>query len=152
MFSDRYWILKVGLSLGLFAWLCTRSAREFAVLEPELEKLAWPSETDLGKPVGFWARVVTAVHSDGFDISTRVGPIRVLAEAPLPSVGQHVSATGTALGRRLVQARRLQVNEGHRWKRALNYGLSAATVVVFLGLVRKRFRGRLHEGLFTSRY
>ena len=69
-----------------------------------------------------------------------------------PPPGEFVSVVGRIAGNRRIEAVSVQVNEGWAWKRPLNYVVSVATVLVFLWLVRKRFRMRLSEGLFRSRF
>jgi hypothetical protein len=152
MFSDRFWLLKAAAALGIFAALCTRSRTEFSRKAAELDQAAMPPDRVRGMPVYFWARKVLSLQPDGFEVQSRVGPCRVLATPPFPAPGEHVSAAGTIVGYRLIRADRVQVNEGYRWKRPLNYAVSVATVLVFLGLIRKRFRGRLREGFFAGRY
>jgi len=151
-FSDRGWALKMGLALALFALLCGRAHREIGELHPEIEHGALLMDPVRGKTIHAWAHPVLAVTPDGFDIDTKAGPFHVTARHPFPSVGQYVTVIGEVVAPRHFAASAVQVNEGYRWKRGLNYGLSSVTVLAFLWLIRKRFRWRLSEGLFRGRY
>ena len=152
LFSDRAWPLKVGVAFSLFALLCARASREIGEIQPEIEDGVVRMERVRGVTIRAWARKVLAVSDDGFDIGTKVGPIHVTSALPAPEVGQFVSIVGEFVRPRLLAARAVQVNTGYLWKRGLNYGLSTATVLVFLWIVRKRFRWRPSGGLLRSRY
>ncbi len=151
-FSDRLWTLKLGLTVALFTFLCTLANRQIGEILPDIELGALGSPSVLGKSVHLWARQVVAVTADGFDIDTKVGPFHVQSPFPLPAVDDYVSFAARITGPRRVVASAFEVNHGYLWKRGLNYGLSSAVVIVFLWIVRRRFRGRLSEGLFRSRY
>jgi len=152
VFSDRYWISKLALAAGAFALLCHRAETEIGDFRPEIEAGALGTPLVQDKTVHAWARTVLAITADGFDIDTKVGPIHVVSAPPSPSPGDSVSVVGRISGPRQVVASAVQVEEGYLWKRGLNYGLSSLTVLAFLWIVRKRFRGRLSQGLFRARY
>jgi hypothetical protein len=152
LFSDRAWPLKMGLALALFALLCGRASREISELQPEIEEGAIRIDHVRGSLIHVWARRVLTVTADGFDIDTKIGPFHVTSPFPAPTVGQYVSVVGEFVEPRHLAARGVQVNAGYLWKRGTNYGLSAATVLVFLWIVRKRFRWRPGGGLLRSRY
>jgi hypothetical protein len=151
MFSNRFWLLKVCSAVALIAGLGQAARRDFARLYPTVEESAVYAPRLAGKAVWSSPRPVLRVHEDGFEIETRVGPIRIDAAPPLPSSGEYVSIRGRIVGPRRVAADLVQRNEGHGWKRPANYALSLATLAVFLWLIRGRFGSRLREGLFRSR-
>jgi hypothetical protein len=68
------------------------------------------------------------------------------------AVGEVISAVVRPVGPRQLEAVRLEVNEGFRWKRPLNYCISVLTVIVYFLLIRHRFRWNPEVGLFRSRY
>lgn len=152
LFSDRLWALKLGGALALFGYLCHRSATEISELQPDIEAGAIQSDRLRGLTIRAWAYKVLAITGDGFDIQTSVGPFHVTSSTPPPRVGGYVSILGEFVEPRHLVARRVQDNPGYLWKRGLNYGLSSLTVVVFLWMVRRRFRWRPWEGMFRSRY
>jgi hypothetical protein len=151
MFTDRLWVLKGAAALALLGWLCTQSRRVLSELHPEVEQVALFTDSLRGKTIHLWAKYVTASDAAGFQIDTYVGPMRVLTSQP-PPVGSFVSAQARPIGPRTLEALSLHINEGFEWKRPLNYGISILTVVVYLWLVRRRFRWRIEEGVFRSRY
>jgi len=151
MFSDRGWILKLAAAVGLLAWLCWfarwRQAAEF----PGVERLAYDSEALRGRSFYLWGRRVEAHDPAGFQIATGLGPIHVLS-AVQPAVGEYISLIGRGAGLRTLEVVRLQVSPGFAWKRPLTYVVSILTVIAYLWIVRHRFRWRIHEGVFRSRY
>lgn len=151
-FSDRLWLLKVAAALGLFAWLCDRAQRELSHARPSPESAVFFDEEDRGRKVAGWGRPVAAVTPEGFEIDTDYGRLRILTPRPAPPVGARVMFIGRIVGPRTIESISEEVNEGFEWKRPLNYGLSAATLLVFLWLIRGRFRSRLSEGVLRSRY
>lgn len=152
LFSDRFWTIKVLLAAGLFGWLCSRADRELSELRPMIESTAGPIEGHRGKGVSFWAKRVLAVRPDGFDVQSKVGPIHIVAASPYPKAGDYVSAVGRIVERRRIEATATYVNQTYLWKRGLTYGVSVATVLAYLWLIRRRFRWRASEGIFRSRY
>jgi hypothetical protein len=151
MFSNRFWLLKVLLAGAGLSALGQTARQDFARLYPNVEESAVDAPETLGKTVWASPRPVLRVHQDGFDLETRVGPVRVQAAPPLPRPGDHVSIRGRVVGHRRVAASLVQFNEGYGWKRPANYIASLATLGVFLWLIRGRFGGRLRDGLFRSR-
>lgn len=151
MFSDRWWILKAGAALGLLAWLCTDTRRVVSALHPNIERVALYNDSLRGLTMHVWAEKVESVDESGFRIQTRVGPVHVRTATPLKA-GDVVSAVVRPLGPRRVEAVDLKVHEGYGWKRPLNYGISIATVIGFLWLVRRRFKWTPDAGVFRSRY
>ncbi len=152
LFSDRFWPVKVACAAGLLAWMGHRAAREVEAASPSIHRAADPDGRLVGKPFHFSAKRVEAVLPDGFLIQTRNGPCLVEARPPFPQEGEYVSAVGRFAGPGRVRADALQLQEGFRWKRPLVYAVSIATLAGFLWAVRRRFRWRLEEGAFRSRY
>lgn len=152
LFSDRYWILKVGLAVGLFAILCRRSNRELAEIHPDIQYAAAETDLYLGKMVHAMGHRVLAVTPEGFDLETGAGPVRVAGRVPSPKPGDHVTIEGRIAAPKRIEASALRIDEGYLWKRGLNYALSSLTVLAFLWFVRRRFRWKLTEGVFRSRY
>jgi hypothetical protein len=152
LFSDRGWALKLGLTVGIFAILSHQADRRISEIHPDLRLGASSVELVRGKTIHGWARKVLAVTPDGFDVETSVGPFHVTYPDPGPRVGDYVSFVGEIVALRHVVASGIQINTGYLWKRGLNYGLSSVTVLAFLWIVRRRFRWKLSEGLFRSRY
>jgi len=150
LFSDRLWLPKLGLAAALFAWMGHRAQVEIRDLHPNISRVAVFGDALRDKRVSVAAREVVGHAPDGFDLDTDVGSMRILT-AERPPQGAIVTVMGRVAGNRRIEATRVQINEGWKWKRALNYGVSVATVLVFLWLIRKRFRLRLSEGLFRSR-
>jgi hypothetical protein len=151
MFSNRFWLLKFCLAVAVIAGLGHAARRDFARLYPTVEESAVPAPRLAGKTVWASPRPVLRVHEDGFEIETRVGPVRIEAAPPFPRSGDYVSVRGRIVGPRRVAADLVQHNEGHGWKRPANYAVSLATLAVFLWLIRARFGSRVREGLFRSR-
>ncbi len=150
MLSDRFWSLKVGLAAGLFALLCWKSQKDFSAILPDAEGATLQAGGLLGKPVYLWDQKVLSADDDGFTVNLKTGPFHV--SSPLrPRPGDYVTLTGRITGPRRLEAVKARVLEGYLWKRAANYVLSAATIVVFLWLARRRFRWNLSQGLFRSR-
>lgn len=152
LLDDRLWTVKLGLALGLLALLCGRAAREIGELYPDVDLLGGGFDHHRGKTVHAWAKPVLAARPDGFEIETRNGPLLVTGFPLAVRPDDRVSFTGRVVGPRHVAASVARINESFLWKRGLNYGLSSVTVVAFLWLVRRRFRWRLSEGVFRSRY
>ncbi|MBI3855014.1 MAG: hypothetical protein HY293_04910 [Planctomycetes bacterium] len=151
MFSDRLWILKAAAALGLFALVCTVSHQKLSALHPEIERVALYSPDLRRLDIHLVGKKVRASDDQGFEIDTKVGPMRVLSAAR-PPVGEHVSVVARAVGPRTLEAIALQVNAGYLWKRRLNYAISILTLVVYVALVSRRFRWRIAEGVFRSKY
>ena len=151
MFSDRLWILKAAAALGLFGWLCTDARRTLSELQPDLERVALYTNDLNAHVIHAAGKQVRSSDAAGFEVSTRVGPMRVLS-ALHPPVGATVSMNVRPVGPRTVQALSVQVHEGYAWKRPLNYGISILTVIAYLWIIRKRFRWRIEEGVIRSKY
>ena len=155
LFSDRFWVFKLGLAVGAFALLCRQSDRQIGDLFPETEYAAAISDAYRGKAIHAWAHKVLAVSDDGFDFETKAGPVHVTPSPPSPlspKPGDFVSFVGRIVAPKRVVASVLRIEKGYIWKRGLNYGVSILTVLAFLWIVRRRFRWRMSEGLFRSRY
>lgn len=151
MFSDRGWILKFSAVLGLLALLCSTARRLNAFDSPELDRAAVFQQSDRHRPYHGWGMRVAAVEPAGFRIDSAAGPIHFVSDMR-PPAGEYVSFLARATGPRTLEVVRMQVCEGFAWKRALTYGVSILTLVGFLWIVRPRFRWRIHEGVFRSRY
>ena len=151
MFSDRLWILKLAAAVGLLAWLSHDARRALQEYHPDLERVVLHSGQLRDRLISVANRQVVSVDSTGGQILTEVGPMHLRTAEKLV-VGQTVTAIVRPVGPRRLEAIRLEVNEGFRWKRALNYAVSALTVVVYLWLVRRRFRWAPEAGVFRSRY
>lgn len=151
LFSDRLWVLKALLAAGALAWLGHDARQAYSSLYPDIERVAvdWKGIRD--REIHRWADRVQAVLPGGFVIQTDVGPMTIHAPSS-PPVGEYVSIVARPTGPRTLEALSLQVNRGYQWKRPLNYGLSLVTVIVYLWLVRRRFRWSLPDGVFRSRY
>ena len=152
LFSDRLWTLKLGLALVIFSLLCHWAEQDLGEIHPKIEAGALDLPELQGKSVHVGAHTVLAVTMDGFEVESNVGPFHVSSTTPAPQVGDSVSFVGRFAGPRRVVASAVHVEEGYLWKRGLNYGISSLTVLLFLWIVKKRFRWRLSEGLFRSRY
>jgi hypothetical protein len=151
MFSDRWWILKAAVAVGLLALLLTDTRRTLGGRHPEIEHvvLNWPPYRD--HTFHLAAKQVRAADAGGFTISTRVGPMQVRTPTP-PAVGEYVTLNVRPVGPRTLEIVQMAVLQGYVWKRPLNYGVSIVTLVAFLWLVRRRFRWRIQDGVFRSRY
>ena len=150
LFSDRFRGLKLGAAAALFVGLCYWAHVRIGPEYPPLGVVALYGDRWRDKVVGAQGHSVLAHAPDGFDMESRDGPLRIVT--PLrPAVGTHVSVVGRVEGNRRIEAMNVKVDEGWAWKRPLNYGVSIATVLMFLWLIRGRFRIRLAEGLFRSR-
>jgi len=138
MFSDRFWALKVALAAAAFAGLCRWSD----------VRLREPSPV-----VTLSANRVTASDPDWVEVLTSDGPIRVLGQcSPAARPGDILSATGTVIGPRQIQAIRLRVHTGYAWKRPLNYAVSILTLILFVAWAAPLFRGRFHGVPLRSRH
>lgn len=151
MFTDRFWILKTLVTLSLIGWLCTTSRRVLSELHPDLERAALYTDSLRDRTMATFTKKVVARDGDAFLIDTHVGPMRVITAHP-PKPGETVTAQVRAVGPRTFEVLTLHVNAGHDWKRPLNYGISILTVIVYLWLIRGRFRWRIEDGVFRSRY
>ncbi len=151
IFSDRFRLLKMGSGAFVFVLLCQHARSQFGALHPDLSRVTVFGESLKGMTIHAQARLVVGHAPDGFDLETRAGPVRILSPER-PRVGEFVSFTGRVAGERRIEAAGVQVNEGWAWKRAVNYAVSVATVLVFLWLIRGQFRTSLSEGLFRSRF
>ena len=151
MFSDRFWLLKIALAAGVFVLLCRAARRDFHVLTPDVGRTTDESDRLKGRRVYIWAMRVTAIHEDGFSFQSKAGPIRMISSLQ-PEVGDRIHAVARVAGPKLVEGERVRVMVGYAWKRGLNYGLSALCVLVYLWLIRRRFRWNPEAGLFRSRY
>jgi len=151
MFSDRWWIAKVAAAILLLAGLCRRADRVLHELHPDVERVALFTDDLRDKTVILWGRKVRSRDATGFEIDTRVGPVRVLT-TEAPPAGEYISAVTRPVAARTLAAVTLQINAGWGWKRPLNYGISLLTLLVYLWIVRGRFRWRLEEGVLRSRY
>jgi hypothetical protein len=149
LFSDRFWIVKAAAALGLFAWLCNRSEQEISTLSPPSELAVL--ESMRGRSTSFLARRVVNVKPEGFEVASNVGPLLIVSTAA-PPLGATVSVVGRITAPRTIEALSIRINEGYRWKRSLTYGVSIVTVILVLAALRRRFRGRLREGVFQGRY
>ena len=151
MFSDRLWIVKAATALILLGGLALETKRQVQRVHPDVERVALFSDSLRGLEIQISARKVLSADAGGFDIDTRVGPMRILTPTP-PRVGQTVTVVARATGPRMMEALALQVNEGHEWKRPLNYVVSVLTVIAYLWLIRRRFHWRIEDGVFRSKY
>lgn len=151
MFSDRWWLLKAASALLLLAAVCSGSHALFADLHPELERVAVFTENLRTKTLPLTGRKVIASDASGFEIGSRVGPIRVLTSTP-PPAGVYVSFIGRPVGPRTLAAATVLINAGWAWKRPLNYAVSILVVIGYGWAVRDRFRWRIQDGVFRSRY
>jgi hypothetical protein len=151
MFSDRWWIAKAAVALLLLAGLCARADRTLREIHPDVEQAAFFTDELRNKTIIVWGRKVLSRDAAGFEIDTKVGPVRVLTPEP-PPLGEVISAVTRPTGPRTLTATSLQINAGWAWKRPLNYILSVLTVLAYLWIVRGRFRWRIEEGVFRSRY
>lgn len=151
MFSDRWWIAKAAAALGLFAVVSFFSAETIEELHPEIEQVAVFTEDLRTKTLYLWGRKVLTADAAGFEIGSKVGPIRVLSANP-PPVGAIISAVVRPTGTRTLTASSVYVNAGWEWKRPLNYAGSILVVLVWLWSVRRTFRWRIEDGVFRSRY
>src|SRR5204863_9982517 len=125
--------------------------RRLEQLRPSLERLAVFTEDLRDTTVILWGRKVLSADAAGFEVGSRVGPMRVLTAQP-PPVGAYVSAVTRPTGTRTLTASSVQINAGWGWKRPLNYALSALVVLVYLWSIRDRFRWSIEDGVFRSRY
>ncbi|HVR86203.1 MAG TPA: hypothetical protein VMU54_17910 [Planctomycetota bacterium] len=151
MFTDRWWSVKAASALLLFGVVSARSGGTLSELHPELERTALFTESLRGKTLILWGRKVLTADADGFEIDSRVGPIRVLTPHP-PPVGAYVSGIAQPTGPRTLTASSVHVNAGFVWKRPLNYALSILVVIGYLWSVRRLFRWRIAEGVFRGKY
>lgn len=151
MFSDRWWIAKAAAALLLLAGLCRRADRGLEELHPDVERVALFTDDLRNKTVILWGRKVLSRDATGFEIDTRVGPVRILT-TEAPAAGQYISAVARPVAARTLQATTLQINAGWNWKRPLNYAISVLTLLAYLWIIRGRFRGRIEEGVLRSRY
>jgi len=151
MFSDRFWILKLAVAAGLLGMLGLRSRKALEKEQPEIERVALFSDQLRDRTVYVSNKGVMALDATGIQIDTRVGPMH-LRTAERPAVGSTISAIVRPIGPREMEVIRVKVNEGYGWKRSLNYVISIITVLVYLWLVRRRFRWAPEGGVFRSRY
>ena len=151
MFSDRGWLLKAAAALGLLALLLAASRRRIGIEYPRIERMAFFDESLRDRKVFLWGYKVRAVEAAGFQVQTAVGPMHVLS-AHRVAVGDNVTVVARPAGHRTVEALRLQVNEGFAWKRSLNYAISVLVLIGYLGLVRRRFRWRIQDGVLRGKY
>ena len=151
MFSDRGWILKLALVAGLLACLCWNTRWRHAAVHPSAERVAYEGDALRGRTFFLWGRRVEAHDPAGFQIASTLGPLHVLS-AVQPPVGEYVSFVARAAGTRTLDVVRLQVSTGFGWKRPLTYVVSILTVIAYLWIVRHRFRWRIQDGVFRSRY
>jgi hypothetical protein len=150
LFGDRFRLVKHALALFLFVGLCTWTNARLGPIHPPMGGVPIYGDIWRDKIIAPQGYLVVAHTPDGFDLESKGGTIRILT-AERPPVGEHVSLVGRIAGNGRIEALRIQVNEGWRWKRPLNYGVSVLVLLVFLWLIRDRFRIRLAEGLFRSR-
>src|SRR6185436_6819374 len=120
MFSNRFWLLKAAATLLVFGALGARSERALIELHPLVEQTALFTDNLRGKTIVLWGREVLSADATGFEILSRVGPIRILTTNP-PPVGVYISAIGTPVASRTLTASSVQINAGWAWKRPLNY-------------------------------
>ena len=151
MFSNRFWLLKVAAALLVFGIFGRAGDRILENDSPQVERVAVFTEDLRGKTVTFTGRKVLTADAAGFEIQSRVGPIRVLTSTP-PPVGAYVSASARPTGTRTLMASSLQINAGWEWKRPLNYGLSVLVLLAYLWSVRRLFRWPASAGVFRGRY
>jgi len=151
MFSDRHWLLKAAAAVGLLSLACNLSHQDIPVRAPAIERLALSWEAFRDRTFHETARRVQAADAHGFQFGTQVGPMRLLTETP-PPVGSFVSFTAWRVGPRTLQVVALDVHTGYTWKRPLNYVISILTLIVYLWLVRRRFRWEPQAGFIRSRY
>jgi hypothetical protein len=151
MFTDRWWILKAASALLLFVAVCSRSSDLLNNLYPPLERVALFTDDLREKTVILWGKKVLTADATGFEVPSRVGPIRVLIPNP-PPAGAIVSTVTRPVGPRTLSASSYQINAGWGWKRPLNYVISILVVIAYLWAVRGRFRWRIEEGVFRGRY
>lgn len=150
IFDDRLWVGKLALAVGLLAILGHQARRDFERAYPSYRKVPVYFKAMKGKSVSLWARPVVASHPGGFQIETDVGRFQVISPS-CPPLGEHVSLVGRVAGPRLLEALAVQRNEGVRWKRPINYGISLLAAAGFLFWMGRRFPWPLRNGLFRSR-
>ncbi|HLY10476.1 MAG TPA: hypothetical protein VKW04_14330 [Planctomycetota bacterium] len=151
MFSDRWWIFKAASALLLFGALCARSGGLMSEVHPPIEQVAVFTDDLRTKTLALTGRKVLTADAAGFDIDTRVGPVRVLTPHP-PPAGTYVSMVVRPIGPRTFATSSVQFNAGWAWKRPLNYALSILVVLVYAWAIRDRFRWRIQDGVFRGKY
>jgi len=154
LFSDRAWLLKLVVAIGLLSFLCDRGRAAVAELHPSIQEAVLNFEKFRGKLLLTWAQRVLSITPSGFDLETRAGIIHVVSPPgqPVPVPGQKVTIAGRLTEPRRLEASLVRLEDAYELNRGLNYALSSVTVLGFLYLIRRRFRVRLREGLFRSRY
>jgi len=151
MFSDRLWIVKAAAALGLLSLLCTYSHRLISSRYPQVEKVALNPEPLRDHVFHLSGQRVQAAAADRFQLASEVGPLWFLTPTP-PPAGAFVTVNARPVGVRTLQVVDMSVHSGYGWKRPLNYGISILTVIVYLWLVRRRFRWRPEDGVIRGRY
>jgi len=152
MFSERFRGTRAFAALLAFAALGHLARLQVPQADPPIESLPLRFDTLQGRPIAVAAKSVIASGPDWVEVHTASGPIRVLGQSsPAARPGDVLSAVGTAAGPRLVAGERLRTHPGYRWKRPLNYAVSALTLAIFLLWARSFLRGRKLDGLLRSR-
>jgi hypothetical protein len=151
MFSDRLWILKAAAALGLLSAVFTIGHLKLEEQYPPIERVALFSGHLRGRVLHRSSDRVLDSDPQGFRVDTRVGPMRFLTSTP-PAPGEFVSMNVRVIGPRTLEVIDLTPLPGYSWKRPLNYGVSILTLLVYLWLVRGRFRWKPQNGVFRGRY
>jgi hypothetical protein len=142
------------VAVGLLSLLCSQGRAALAREHAAFQDAALDFEHARGKTFVSWGLRVFSISPEGFWVDTRGGAIEVVLPGARPALnpGDRVTVAGRLVEPHRFEATSVRLEPAYLYKRGLNYVLSSATVLVFLYLIRRRFRLRLHEGLFRSRY
>jgi hypothetical protein len=151
MFSDRWWIFKVACALFFLAAVCRAGQNLLNDRHPPVERVAVFTDDLRNKTIALMGKKVLRSDAEGFEIASRVAPVRVLTSQP-PPVGVYVSLVGRPTGPGTLTASAVQINAGWAWKRPLNYIVSILVVLAYGWAVRDRFRWRIRDGVFLGKY
>ncbi len=148
MLSNRGWLLKLLIPLGIFALLCVDAAlRIGADLRPQIERcLAEPDRFD-GREIWVSLHKVAEHTPEGFWIQSKAGRVFIRTEQH-PSTDTWITTRGVFRKPAMVVAEAVSVHKSYVAKRSGVYGISTVVLVAWLFFFLKRFKLGFRGGLF----
>jgi hypothetical protein len=142
MFSNKLWVIKVGITICLASWLSRHSHYLYTHLCP-------PFQRCLALPEGYHGvRIITeelrvsALTATGFKIEQDGIHIEVRGANVNPRLGEYVKVIGRFDKAGYILAERVKVYYAFRIKRVIMFIVSLVCFVIYLGFFLRRFGPR----------
>ncbi len=152
MLSNKAWLLKFLIPVGLFAGLSLDSVIRLGTVRPCLPDCMRDPERHDGRRVWAGPRRVEEIRNDGFFQKVDGKIVRIRWSKTQPPVGKHVAVRGIFRKPDILEAD--DVREEANWhleRYGGVYGISSVVLLGWLWYFLKRFRLGVRGGLFHPR-